>query len=349
MNNNEIVNTALDWVEKMETSTDPGSLRPELEKWLLEDARHRSAYLAAQKQWAGVQKAVRLLKVEGTLPREVLNSKIEASGRQHRYKLILRRVGLRSLQAAAVGGACVLVAVLFGQTQNVSGKWVSYAGVGGVPQEHILDDGSGLFVSHDAEVNVRMGSDTREVALRRGELFVHVQHGDKRKFIVRSDDEILQAIGTEFDVRRDAGGELAAIVREGKIAIGRSVDPDSPKISGKEITVRAGEVATISHGNVQVVAKEPDEIDNQLSWLRGKVYLNGTLTRVIEKFNEHNTTKLRIDDPSIGNISVKGLYDAHGVREFAQALRARGVRCQVRKEADSNHEVIALSAEKNTK
>jgi len=221
-----------------------------------------------------------------------------------------------------------------------------YSGVSGVPAKHVLEDGSQLLVRHDAKVRFRMGSKLREVELDGGELLVHVKHDSNRAFTVRAGRFVFQAKGTEFDVRFDATGELIATVREGKITVDHSEDSISTKISGTVATIDAGHVATISHGKVRIEAKEPDEIDNQLAWTHGKLYLHGTLSEAVAEFNEQNAIKLAILDPYIANVPVSGLFGAHDVREFAESLQPKGVQYRIKKSADLNGDTFILTAKK---
>jgi len=191
-----------------------------------------------------------------------------------------------------------------------------------------------------------MTAATREVALDRGELLVSVRHGDKRSFLVRAGKVVLHATGTEFSVRREATGDVAAIVREGKIEIDPVEGSTPTKSPVAPAPVAAGQSATISGGKVHVEVQDPQEIENRLAWMHGRLYLHGTLSEAVTQFNAQNETQLQIADASIGNLSVTGLYNSHDVREFADSLRSRGVRYQVKKAAGSANEVIILSAEK---
>jgi transmembrane sensor len=186
----------------------------------------------------------------------------------------------------------------------------------------------------------------REVALDRGEILVRVQHDDKRPLLVRAGAAVLRALGTEFSVRREASGELEAIVREGRVEIGSTGVSAAPKPSEQTATVGAGQTATISGGKVRVESHDPTDIENRLAWVRGRLYLHGTLSQAVAQFNEHNENKIVIADASLRNINVTGFYDCHDIREFAESLRPRGVRYEVKEAPGSGNDIIALSADK---
>src|SRR5262249_11470607 len=155
-----------------------------------------------------------------------------------------RRVVKQAVACGAVAGLSVCAGIWMnsGGGPSAADEWTLYSGVSDAPAKHVLKDGSELLVRHDAKVRFRMSSKVREVELGGGELLVHVKHDSNRDFTVRAGNTILQAKGTEFDVRYDATGGLIATVREGKIAVGHSVDSTSTKISWEVPTINAGHV-----------------------------------------------------------------------------------------------------------
>ena len=352
MTNKDVMNVAMEWVETMKTSTDAERLRPELEAWLRHEPRHRIAYKRAERQWAGLQKAVILLQQNGPLSPEALLSEIDDVARRSRRRREVRRQSSIALVALSV---CVLAgfAIRLMIAQPAPVPWVYFEGGYGTPKPYTLNDGSELFLNDKSSARVRMTPAVREVALDRGELLVRVTHDSKRSFLVWAGDVVLRAVGTEFSVQREATGDLQATVREGKVEI-RSTAASAPKAaapksSERSAIVSAGQTATISGGKVRVENPDPTEIENRLAWVHGRLYLDGTLSQAVAQFNEHNADRIVIADASIGtigNINVIGLYDCHDIHEFAESLRSRGVRYRVEKAAGSGNETIFLSAGK---
>ena len=347
MTNDELMNIAMDWVETMKTSTDTELLRPELDAWLTEDPRHRIAYQSAERHWAGIRKAVILLKQNGPLPHDALHRELdEAARRSQRRRQVKKQARICAIAIAASSACAALVGIRLMSTHAPSANWVDYAGGSGTPQKHILDDGSDLFLNYNSAARFRMTAAVREVALDRGELLVHVEHDAKRSFLVRAGNAVLRATGTEFSVRRESTGDLATTVRDGKIEISPAGVSPPAKSTEQPTLVAAGQTATISGGKVQVETQDPVEIENRLAWARGRLYLHGTLAQAVSQFNEQNETQLAIADVSISNMSITGLYNSHDIREFAESLRSRGVRYQVKKVVGSAHDIIILTAEK---
>ena len=288
----------------------------------------------------------------GPTPPEVLLSEIDDVARQSRQRRqVWRQVRNFSIALGALSMCALAVFAIYLMTaQPASVPWVHYEGGYGTTEPYMLNDGSQLFLNANSAVRVSMTPAVREVALDRGELLLRVIHDGKRPFLVWAGDVVLRAIGTEFSVRSEATGDLQAIVREGKVEIGSTgasaAKSAAPKSSERTAIVSAGQTATISGGKVRVESHDPTETENRLAWVHGRLYLNGTLSRAIAQFNEHNADKIVIADASIGNINVTGLYNCHDIHEFAESLRSRGVQYRVETAAGSENDIIVLSAGK---
>jgi len=215
-----------------------------------------------------------------------------------------------------------------------------------MPKAYVLSDGSRLYLNDNSTARVRMTPVVREVILDRGELLVKVAHDVKRDFRVSADKVVLRAIGTAFAVRRDLDGGVEVAVEEGTVTVKSAAASFADGLSPNGMIVTAGQAALISDRVVSIANREAAEVENRLSWVHGKLYLNGTLLQAIEKFNEHNEVKLVIEDDSLSNLDVNGVYGTHAVREFADSLRARGIRYEVRPAGGSKDTIIALMSRK---
>ncbi|MEV1493851.1 FecR domain-containing protein [Pseudomonas aeruginosa] len=77
-----------------------------------------------------------------------------------------------------------------------------------------MADGSKLFLDVDTQVQVRYAERTRDVLLKKGEVFFVVSHDPARPFRVGSGDSRVTVLGTQFSVRRNAQA-LAVAVKQG--------------------------------------------------------------------------------------------------------------------------------------
>ncbi|HVZ32868.1 MAG TPA: FecR domain-containing protein [Polyangiaceae bacterium] len=185
-----------------------------------------------------------------------------------------------------------------------------------------LIDGSLLKLNSDSAVHMRYASGARDVELLNGEALFTVAHDARRPFRVTSENSVVQAIGTEFDVQRTKEGELKVLVTRGRIALFQT----SPsRLSTPRVTASAGD--TLSYrpragmSAVSIRATTTREKAELLDWTTGRITFNGTsVQEVVERFNRYNATQIVLDDPTIGQHTLGGQYridDPHG---FAQSL-----------------------------
>ena len=75
-----------------------------------------------------------------------------------------------------------------------------------------------MSLNTHSRVAVRLGAHAREVRLLRGEALFHVAHDPSRPFLVSTDDAVVQAVGTQFDVYRRDDGTVVAVL-EGRVNV----------------------------------------------------------------------------------------------------------------------------------
>src|ERR1700734_2214440 len=87
-----------------------------------------------------------------------------------------------------------------------------------------LEDGSVVSLNTHFRVAVRLTAHVREVRLVRGEALFHVAHDPSRPFLVSTDDAVVQAVGTQFDVYRRDDGTVVAVL-EGRVNVTKAQAP----------------------------------------------------------------------------------------------------------------------------
>jgi len=123
-----------------------------------------------------------------------------------------RRVRWAALAAGVLGAA---VGALF---------WYAHPGfrqfetATGEQRTFELEDGSVVSLNTHSRVAVRLAAHAREVRLLRGEALFHVAHDPSRPFLVSTDDAVVQAVGTQFDVYRRDDGTVVAVL-EGQVNV----------------------------------------------------------------------------------------------------------------------------------
>src|SRR3984957_3986026 len=100
-----------------------------------------------------------------------------------------------------------------------------------------LEDGSVVSLNTHSRVAVRLAAHAREVRLLRGEALFHVAHDPSRPFLVSTDDAVVQAVGTQFDVYRRDDGTVVAVL-EGRVNV--TTAAPAPAASGSAAAPVAG-------------------------------------------------------------------------------------------------------------
>lgn len=182
----------------------------------------------------------------------------------------------------------------------------------------VLPDGSRVTLNTDTRLIVRYDQRARRVLLIRGEALFDVIKGERRPFIVVAGPREIRALGTAFEVRRNAGGEIAVTLIEGRISIvpigGRRPAPD-----GMAVLESPGERMTFAPQRAPVI--DHPVLRQLIAWQNGDVVFNGTtLPDAAREMNRYSERHIRIGDPALASLRIGGLFQAGDSMEFARAV-----------------------------
>jgi transmembrane sensor len=111
-----------------------------------------------------------------------------------------------------------------------------------------LRDGSTIELDAQTQIRVAFTQAQRLIELTNGQAIFHVAKNVQRPFVVRAGDREILAIGTAFDVRRDAGsGSVRVTLIEGKVAVSREQQPLDSSTSVASHRAEAAALAARSH------------------------------------------------------------------------------------------------------
>jgi transmembrane sensor len=298
--NRRIVASAAKWAARVDRGTLSEQEQRDLDAWLEQDRRHLGAYARARAVTAHFDRARAL----GT----------SFDHRQFREPPLRRlRGGGRSWLAGALAAGVALIAVTW-FLRAPSGEFATRQGeVRLVP----LADGSAITLNTETRLHVDYSKVERTVDLREGEALFNVAHDRARPFVVHAGDTQIRAVGTSFTVRRLAGEKVKVLVREGVV----EVTEDVP-VKSTTIRVAALSQAVLQPQTVTAIAPVPAaQIDRELAWQQGMISLDGrTLREAAVEFARYNKIQIIIEDPSIADRTVTGLFSANNPVGFARAV-----------------------------
>ena len=186
-----------------------------------------------------------------------------------------------------------------------------------------LSDGSIVELGSDSGIAVRYSTGERALELLRGQAVFTVAKNPNRPFVVRAGSGSVTAIGTVFNVRRDAG-DIRVRVLEGTVA----VRPQSEGAAVVEGDAAASAVALVTAGSQTSYGEEGTmmavvsaDVHADLAWRTGVLTLvNRELSDVIQEVNRFVQNEVAIGDSSIGDFRFTGTVYPDRIDEWLEGL-----------------------------
>ena len=334
--NNQIIEAAALWAEKL----DSGPLDPiesaELADWLLESPRHVEELLAIVSLYQGVSniEAGDTPTIETLLSQsnpEVVSIFASRTGSQENVAhstVTKTRPWSKQVAATAASFAFVLVTATIALIAN--GSWgaserVPYVTSVGEQRSFTLAEGSTIFLNTVSTIETDFSDQYRDVYLTDGEAVFRVAHDPGRPFRVWVNDTVVQALGTEFNVSA-RNGKTTVTVIDGRIVVAdRSSLTDLPQVGEatalpegdptplperKTIYLAAGEQATLEDRKFVDYSPNPD-MEQSLAWReRTLVFRDQTLSDVAEQFNRYNHKTLMFLGEPLQRTRISGVFNA---------------------------------------
>ncbi len=186
----------------------------------------------------------------------------------------------------------------------------------GEQRTHTLADGSRLAVNTGSLVEVlRLDGAARELRLQRGEALFSVAHDPSRPFRVVVGGHIVEAVGTEFDIRLHDGGVIDVVVTEGRVRLLAGSDIAGELDHGQAMRIAADGSTRVSHLDEQ-------EMSARLAWRRGMIEFRGQpLSEALAEFARYTPVRFTITDPAAAATLIGGAVPAGDVEWLLEALR----------------------------
>ncbi len=315
-----IEHRATEWfVMHRERPLEPGERREYLQ-WLQASPRHVRAYLNVVEMAGKLSGALREVGAEGQsavdpAPREsgidVSDDHFLQYGAPNSERPRLRRGWV----AAAAAIALVALGVAYWSVKSVGPKPLY------VPAEKqrmlTLEDGSILHLNSDTRVVLRYSPMQRLIELKEGQGLFDVKHDARRPFIVRAGALDVVALGTEFQVRR-LGERTDVTVLEGRVEVmGERTDASTPAR-----TVRLGPGQQATYTSLRLSSQRTlQDAASETAWAREEIkFASARLRDVAAQFNRHTGASIEIEDESLRDYRVSGVFQAYDLDSFLAYL-----------------------------
>jgi len=308
---------------------EPAEASAEFVAWLRLNPRHIDEYLLSQAIVEVLaQVPLRRLDVDQlasvSVPiREIGPDPSEA----HRYGADLRQAKrpgfFRPLRVAAAFAASLTI-VLGVLWWTASDRTYS-TGLG--EQRTIrLADGSLLELNAESAAKVRFSRSVRRVELLKGEAMFVVAHNAARPFRVATNNAVVQAVGTQFDVYRHDGAATQVAVVEGRVAVFKQEKRPTSGDSGMKslgsvaattetddsspTLLAAGEEAQVT-GDGRVIKTAQPDVSNAVAWRQRRIVFNSvTLAEAVKEFARYSDFHIQIEGDALARRRIRGSFHA---------------------------------------
>lgn len=291
----DILDEAAQWLVVMNDDPVSDSDRRAWLAWRARSPDHESAWLRSERLLARLSEA----------PAALAMPALDRPGQS-------RRAALAKFVALCVAVPGGLAAWRFAQSD---GWTADHRTAAGERRQITLADGSGITLNTGSAIDQRFDAGQRLVALRNGEILIETASdptGAHRPFRVQTAEGTLEALGTRFSVRQQAG-ETQFAVLEGAVRATPRGDATQARV------IQAGEQAVLQAGAVEA----PRTLDPAATaWTRGMLLADDMrLGDVIDELARYRSGTLRCD-PAVAGLRVSGTFPVGNPQQALTMLEA---------------------------
>ncbi len=202
----------------------------------------------------------------------------------------------------------------------------------------VLADGSVVNMNTRSTLNLRFTQTSRVVELTTGEAIFDVHKDATRPFRVKAGRSVVEAIGTRFNVYRQAKQTIVTVV-EGKVAVSSSrtvrASNNVTSIKGADQKFRqdnsvssvrlqrGGQVAVLKSGDISAPRKV--DFKKTTAWTERRLVFDAEPLRfVARELNRYNRRRLSIGDVRIATRSISGVFNASDPETLLAFLKTVG-------------------------
>lgn len=316
----------------------PGAdTRAKLAAWLKTSPEHVEEFLAIAQLWdalpavseqPSIEELIELASGDGNVVE--LGPVSQDTGGEAKKDDAAAGVGLRRWGIGLAAAATIAAVVIVGAIQFLppAPDPNTYTTAIGEQTSLPLPDGSLVTLNTQSTLRVAYSDQFRDIHLTAGEALFDVTKDPDRPFRVITERAVVTAVGTQFNVRNVADDVVVTVV-EGIVDVEATTTTSSagqvatappatnpPPVQPARLTV--GQQARVAAGEVAVV---DTAVDRATAWKeRRLVFESLTLAEVIDEFNRYNDPPLLIDDPTLRELPISGVFRANDRASFVEFL-----------------------------
>lgn len=229
------------------------------------------------------------------------------------------------LAACALAGAVIaLAAALWMQRDGQRfGLPKEFETAHGEQRSWLLPDGSGLDLNSDSAVVVRYTRHERVVKVERGQALFQVMHESARRFRVIAGHIAVIAVGTEFDVLRNAGATVVTVV-QGRVAVFTPETTPPPvtahaSLPARGLSLGAGQQVRIDTllPRLQPPLIVAANVAQTVAWVQHQIAFDRQpLGEVAAQFSRYSSVPIVIQSERLRALPVSGMLNEYDTESF---------------------------------
>ena len=294
-----------------------------LKEWLAEDVNHRIEYEAVLKAWDLAEDFSHDAEVD-------LDDNETPAVAKHSTILFKIAVGFGSVFLA-------FSAYFFTQTGVKSNAHpeTEYVTVVGEQRTIRLEDNSTVTLNTGTKIQVDFSKNKRHLTLAYGEAFFDIEKDPSRPFVIDFGERKIVVLGTQFNVHLAASISTVSVI-EGLVSVGDSTAAGlqqpvkaltSRKVDASEddgqVLLEAGKTATFSTRDTDIAAVVESDLEEFQDWRLGQIRFDReSLIKVVAELNRYSNRKVLIEDSTIVELEVSGVFQLDKFDQFLQGIDA---------------------------
>lgn len=293
--------------------------------WLAQDHAHSEAFSAVENLFDDMALAA-VTPAPDTVT--TLNFNKPEVSLSHSQKPPAKRLSVRSAfswmaVSLALASLCLFIVTLIKppDSQLLSNFISDYHTGTGELREIQLADNSRLLLNTNSAISIDLNSQSRLITLHTGQVRFTVAEDVNRPFEVISDDLIIRALGTVFEVYKRAN-IITVTVQEH--AIEAKVLPSAENATApisSTIKVKQGQQLNFHLGD-SLLKPQIVELNQTSAWQQRKLLINDRpLQELIDELGRYRAGRVFISDNRLKNLRVTGVFSLDNPDEVLDSVR----------------------------
>jgi transmembrane sensor len=298
------------WFARMLDADCSDAERAAFERWRAADPAHAAAWRELDRLWRQSADAVRHPALAAAAWRALRDEPPAPWYRRARFLL-------PAAAAAAAAALVVLVALPRWQAARMPITGVAYHTATGEQRSIRLADGTTVTLDAQSSVVVRYDGGQRQVDLLHGRAQFAVRHDPRHPFVVHAGNGTVTDVGTVFQVRTSADCTGVTLL-EGAVDVAAA----APGQAAQRVALHSDGKEVWFGPDGRISAPQPADVQAAEGWTQGKLFVHDwRLSELLAEMNRYNRVQMAVGDPSLADLRISGVFDAHDPQTMLQLLQ----------------------------